>query len=192
MVDILTMPGIDTQPKFPWEDLSPSNLDWFAVRLANGPLVYTRHLDSEAAILGFRSLHPAVVPSAEHAFAEGLLPEAVDHGAACIETIHLLVMSLQAPDHNRSRHNSSSLLARLGHQSVRSYIHNALDRFRACMPNTTTAVHEAATVHFGDKAESSVLGAALMWQVVCDSSNRPIEKFDEDEADALLRSQDGV
>ncbi|MGB4762036.1 MAG: hypothetical protein WBP12_01605 [Candidatus Saccharimonas sp.] len=193
MVDtILTMPGINAQPQFPWEDLSPSSVDWFATRLADDKLVQRYHLDSEAVVVAFQHMHPAVTVSGEYAFNGKYSPDAIDYGAACVETIHVLVASFHLPEARLAASNARSLIVRRGSLSVDNYLGGAYELFCACMKNTTTVVYEAARRHFGDRASDSVLGASTMWQLLRDSTDEPVSKFDDEEVHELLRGLEEV
>lgn len=162
--------GIESQPRFPQEDLTEDNAALLELMLANPDIAKLGHAKGEQFVPAFQLIHPAALRGTARVHEEPARLEALDHGIASFETLCLLLAS----NMNAHPRVAAVIAARFaGHAaaitSVEQYLYGSLETMRDEMPLTTEVVSESSRRFFGYFTEYALLGAALARQMELDA-----------------------
>lgn len=168
--------GIESQPRFPQEDLTEDNAAVLELMLANRELAQMGHSEGEQFVPAFQLLHPAALRGTARVHDDPTRLEALDHGVASFETLCMLLAANVAA-HPRV---AAVVAARFAGQgtavtSVERYLYQSLETMRVEMPRTTEVVLSSSQRFFGYFTEYALLGAALTRQMELEASNETKE-----------------
>lgn len=163
-----TFGRLESQPNFPFVDLSDNNAMMTAVMVTNAGFTGATHTQSENIIATFRFTHPAIHRGAEFALEDPTKLRAINYGAAVFEVIAALVTAFPDVDMPDLVLTTGSFAASRDRSALMRYLYSAEDSFITEMPRTTEVVKEAAQAGNASTAYA-LLGAALTRKLSIDA-----------------------
>lgn len=156
--------GIEPQPSFPEEDLSDANREMITLLLLNAALVENGHRAAEATSWVFRASHPAITQGISRVYDDDKVT-AVSHGVSIFESTSAFVGVAHCTDDVEKEFvvsRNAVLFARAEEPYVvNARVDQAVESFRANMPNMSEVTLEISQRFYGHLAGYALLGAAL-------------------------------
>ena len=161
----LLLATTEPQPEFPLHDLTRHNADALSLMMANEAILTSLHGPGESSSWAYRVGHPAAVRSSQRIY-DGAPVGAVSHGAMVFEALHAAVSASSRLDGIAVNKAAIWLTSQATDSELSTAMVDAVDTFRAQMPNTAEVIAESSYRFIGPLTHYAILGAALERDIV--------------------------
>lgn len=152
---------LESQPRFPYDDLTENNAEFLQLILANDELMSRGHVAAEDIRPVFKVGHRSILSAGQRLDYETSQGEALDKGSAMFEAMSAMVnLTPSASSAFKMRDIGAALEGAFDESWVRGYFLDAYDCFRNENPLAAEVVRSASRLS-SSMAEYAVLGAAI-------------------------------